>query len=102
MTNEQREQMRASSMKPKAIPPNYRTARCCGTCEHWDRDAAGHGVSEWARRLRELRDEEGWPIRSKNDDAKLKPNEYRLDGPPPEKPKAPAKKSVAKKKAVRK
>lgn len=49
------------------------------------RDAAGASVSEWARRLRELRDEEGWPIRSKNDDAKLKPNEYRLDGLPPDK-----------------
>lgn len=49
------------------------------------RDAAGASVSEWARRLRELRDEEGWPIRSKNDDAKLKPNEYRLAGPPPAK-----------------
>jgi 5-methylcytosine-specific restriction endonuclease McrA len=47
------------------------------------RDAAGAGVSEWARRLRELRDEEGWPIRSHNDDAKLKPNEYRLEGQPP-------------------
>lgn len=49
------------------------------------RDAAGSGVSEWARRLRELRDEEGWPIVSHNDDAKLKPNEYRLDGQPPKK-----------------
>lgn len=49
------------------------------------RDAAGTSVSEWARRLRELRDEEGWPIRSKNDDAKLKPNEYRLEGLPPAK-----------------
>jgi len=49
------------------------------------RDAAGIGVSEWARRLRELRDEEGWPIRSKKDDAKLRPNEYRLDGQPPAK-----------------
>lgn len=47
------------------------------------RDAVGSGVSEWARRLRELRDEEGWPIRSHNDDAKLKPNEYILDGNPP-------------------
>jgi 5-methylcytosine-specific restriction endonuclease McrA len=47
------------------------------------RDAAGASVSEWARRLRELRDEEGWPIRSHNDNAKLKPNEYRLEGQPP-------------------
>ena len=42
-------------------------------------------ASEWARRLRELRDEEGWPIRSNNDDAKLKPGEYLLAEQPPEK-----------------
>lgn len=49
------------------------------------RDAAGAEVSEWARRLRELRDEEGWPIRSHNDDASLKPGEYILESAPPEK-----------------
>ena len=47
------------------------------------RDAVGSEVSEWARRLRELRDEEGWPIRSHNDDASLKPGEYRLEADPP-------------------
>ena len=46
--------------------------------------AAG-GASEWARRMRELRDEEGWPIHSHNDDARLKPNEYLLTAAPPEK-----------------
>ena len=35
-------------------------------------EAAG-GVAEWARRLRELRDEAGWPILSHNDNAELKP-----------------------------
>ena len=48
------------------------------------RDAAGSGVSEWARRLRELRDEEGWPIRTHNDRADLKPGQYLLEAPPPE------------------
>lgn len=47
------------------------------------RDAIGPEVSEWARRLRELRDEEGWPIRSHNDDARLKPGEYVLEREPP-------------------
>jgi 5-methylcytosine-specific restriction endonuclease McrA len=61
------------------------------------RDAAGAGISEWARRLRELRDEEGWPIRSKNDDAKLKPNEYRLEGPPPAKHDVSFARSISKK-----
>jgi hypothetical protein len=30
------------------------------------RDAAGTGVSEWARRVRELREDEGWPIITHN------------------------------------
>ncbi|MBF0461175.1 MAG: HNH endonuclease [Magnetococcales bacterium] len=44
------------------------------------------GASEWARRLRELRDEEGWPIITHNDSTALKPGEYRLEAAPPEKP----------------
>jgi len=36
-------------------------------------------ASEWARRVRELRDEEGWPISTQNDDVALRPGEYRLD-----------------------
>lgn len=39
---------------------------------------AAAGISEWARRVRELRDEEGWAIHSHNDDDSLKPGEYRL------------------------
>lgn len=46
------------------------------------RDAVGPQVSEWARRLRELRDEEGWPITTHNDDASLRPGEYRLTSLP--------------------
>ncbi len=38
---------------------------------------------QYGRRLRELRDEEGWPIESHNDAADLKPGEYRLTGWPP-------------------
>ena len=41
--------------------------------------------SEWARRVRELRDEEGWPIETHNDSAELKPGEYRLTSSPPAK-----------------
>lgn len=40
-------------------------------------------VSEWARRVRELRDEEGWPIITNHDSADLKPGEYMLTVPPP-------------------
>lgn len=50
------------------------------------RDAAGTGVSEWTRRLRELREMEHWPIVSHNDRADLKPGEYILTEAPPAKP----------------
>ena len=46
------------------------------------RDAAGSGVTEWARRLRELREQEGWKILSNNDRTDLKPGEYLLVEPP--------------------
>lgn len=49
------------------------------------RDAAGKGVSEWARRVRELREDEGWPILTHNDDAGLKPGQYLMKEPPPKK-----------------
>jgi hypothetical protein len=39
-----------------------------------------------ARRLRELRDDEQWPILTHNDRADLSPGQYLLNGPPPEKP----------------
>lgn len=40
-------------------------------------------VSEWARRVRELRDEDGWAILTNNDDSNLKPGEYMLEKIPP-------------------
>jgi hypothetical protein len=40
-------------------------------------------VSEWARRVRELRDEEGWPISTNHDTVALKSGEYMLIGDPP-------------------
>ena len=49
------------------------------------RDVSG-GQVQYSRRLRELRDEEGWPIQSHNDSSNLKPGEYRFVTPPPEKP----------------
>lgn len=44
-------------------------------------EAAG-GVSEWARRTRELRDQEGWSILTHNDSAALKPGQYLLEKVP--------------------
>lgn len=49
------------------------------------RDAIGTEVTEWARRVRELRDEEGWPILTHHDVADLKPGQYLLRERPPEK-----------------
>ena len=43
-------------------------------------------VSEWARRVRELRDESGWPIISNHDSLDLKPGEYILTDLPPNTP----------------
>lgn len=48
------------------------------------KEAVGPHVTEWARRLRELR-EEGWKISSHNDRADLKPGEYVLEELPPAK-----------------
>jgi hypothetical protein len=49
------------------------------------RNAAGTSVSEWARRVRELREDEHWPILTHNDSADLKPGQYLLKETPPEK-----------------
>ncbi|MYB15476.1 MAG: HNH endonuclease [Chloroflexi bacterium] len=47
------------------------------------RDASGNQV-QYGRRLRELRDEEGWRIESHLDAEDLKPGQYRLaEAPPP-------------------
>jgi len=45
--------------------------------------AAGEGITEWARRVRELRSDEGWQILTHHDDSSLKPGEYRLKTAPP-------------------
>ncbi|MEO0414728.1 MAG: HNH endonuclease, partial [Verrucomicrobiota bacterium] len=41
-------------------------------------------ISEWARRVRELRNEEGFKILTHNDRADLKPGQYLLEDPKPE------------------
>ena len=41
------------------------------------------GRTEWARRVREMRRDEGWPIETNNDTADLKSGQYRLAGDPP-------------------
>ena len=51
---------------------------------HQLQKAVGPDVTEWARRVRELRSEEHWPIKTHNDDANLKPGEYLLTDDPPD------------------
>ncbi|GJL74665.1 HNH endonuclease [Nitrosomonas sp.] len=46
------------------------------------RQAAG-GITEWARRVRELRTEEGYQIQTHNDRSDLKPGQYLLEDPKP-------------------
>ena len=46
------------------------------------REVAG-GITEWARRVRELRNEEGYQILTHNDRSDLKPGEYLLEDPRP-------------------
>lgn len=58
---------------------------------------AAKPVSEWARRVRELRDEEGWRILSNNDRADLKPGEYLLEVAPPSNPNVTFKRSISQK-----
>ncbi len=41
-------------------------------------------ASEWARRVRELREDEKWPILTHNDSAELSPGQYLLREQPPE------------------
>lgn len=47
------------------------------------RQVAGQ-ISEWARRVRELRTEEGYQILTHNDRADLRPGEYLLESPKPQ------------------
>lgn len=47
------------------------------------KNAIGPDVSEWARRVRELREDEGWRILTHNDSSELKPGQYLLSEPPP-------------------
>jgi hypothetical protein len=45
--------------------------------------AASGNISEWARRVRELRTEEGYQILTHNDRSDLKPGQYLLENPKP-------------------
>ncbi len=52
--------------------------------ESHELQTAADGAVQYSRRLRELRDEEGWPILSHNDTTDLKPGQYLLREAPKE------------------
>mgnify|MGYP003387107729 CR=1 FL=1 len=78
--------------KPQGVTPNGARARLrahflanIGRTMGSDelRQVAGQ-ISEWARRVRELRTEEGYQILTHNDRAGLRPGEYLLESPKPQ------------------
>lgn len=52
-------------------------------------------VSEWARRVRELREQDGWPILTNHDSQDLKPGQYRLASLPPVQPDVKFQRSIS-------
>jgi len=51
--------------------------------ESYEIQRAAGGAVQYSRRLRELRDEEGWPILTHNDTVELKPGQYLMREKPP-------------------
>jgi hypothetical protein len=63
----------------KQLILDYFLANIGKVLESRDIQAASGGAVEWARRVRELRNEEGYQILSHKDRADLKPNQYLLE-----------------------
>ena len=69
----------AKKQGSKQLILNFFLANLGKVLESRDIQAASGGAVEWARRVRELRNEEGYQILSHKDRADLKPNEYLLE-----------------------
>lgn len=52
--------------------------------ESHELQTAADGAVQYSRRVRELRDDEHWPILTNNDRTDLKPGQYLLNEPPPD------------------
>jgi hypothetical protein len=63
----------------KELILNYLLANIGQVLESKDIQAASGGAVEWARRVRELRNEEGYQILSNKDRADLRPGQYLLE-----------------------
>jgi site-specific DNA-methyltransferase (cytosine-N4-specific) len=67
---------------PNAVVGNTKKLiqkRNCKVPNCWDIQKASGGAVEWARRVRELRNEDGYQILSHKDRASLKPNQYLME-----------------------
>lgn len=62
----------------------YFLARIGQILESKELQEVAGGISEWARRVRELRNEEGYPILTHNDLSELKPGQYLLQTAKPQ------------------
>jgi len=69
----------APRMGSKQLILNYFLGNLGQVLESRDIQAASGGAVEWARRVRELRNEDGYQILSHKDRADLKPNQYLLE-----------------------
>lgn len=65
----------------KALILDFLLANVGTVLEARDIQQASGGASEWGRRLRELRDEQGYQILSNKDRATLKPGQYLIESP---------------------
>jgi len=69
----------ARSPGSKQLILNYFLSNLGKVLESRDIQTASGGASEWARRVRELRNEAGYQILSHKDRSDLKPNEYLME-----------------------
>lgn len=71
--------MKERPLGSKATLRTYLIERVGVVLEADELQAAANGASQWCRRLRELRQEEGWKISSHYDRSALKPGQYVLE-----------------------
>ncbi len=74
-----------ASMGSKEKIRQFLLANIGRVIESHELQTAADGAVQYSRRLRELREQEGWPILSHNDSTDLKPGQYLLKEKPPEK-----------------
>ncbi len=74
-----------SKIGSKELIRRFLLANIGRVIESHELQEAANGAVQYSRRLRELRDEEGWPILTHNDTTALKPGQYLLKERPKQK-----------------